>query len=141
MSRDAGTSTHLRAAGGNLVAAVYALAGCRVAWPLEPAPYDLVVERADGVMLRVQVKTCTTRQGGSWICWITRSTYAAVPGGKTRVRYATSDVDVLAVVDGDGAVYLIPFDVVAHQSTVTLRAYRSYLAARLEIAPDTCAAV
>lgn len=126
-------AVHLRAAGTHLVAAVYALGGCRVAWPLEPAPYDLLVERLGGQLLRVQVKTCTTRQGGSWICWITRSTYAAVPGGKSRVRYDPADVDVLAVVDGDHAVTLIPFPLVAAQSTVTLSAYADYRVARLDL--------
>ena len=128
------TSTTLRAAGPALVAAVYALRGHRVSWPLEPAPYDLLAEAPDGAVVRVQVKTCTTRQGGTWICWITRSAYAAVPGGKTRTRYGAADVDVLAVVDGECGVHLIPFARVADHSTVTLRAYAEFRVARLVLA-------
>jgi hypothetical protein len=98
-----------------------------VSWPLEPARYDLLVEQPDGGPLqRVQVKTCTTKQYDNWICWITRSTYASVPGGKRRVDYDASDVDVLGVVDGDLNAYLIPFAEVAGQTAVTLRAYERW---------------
>ena len=40
---------------------------------------------------------------------------------------------MLAVVDGDGGIYLIPYDLVAGQSTVTLRAYERYRVARLSL--------
>lgn len=105
--------SHLRTAGDLVVAGVYALTGCRVSWPLQPAPYDLLVEPAGGGSpVRVQVKTCTRKQGGTWLCWITRSTYAAVPGGKRRLSYESSEIDVLAVVDGDLSIYLIPYSLV-----------------------------
>ncbi len=121
---------HLPAAGALVVAAIYALQGSRVSWPLEPAPYDLLVEPPDGAaMLRVQVKTCTTQQHGTWICWVTRSRYARVPGGKRRTSYAPGDVDVLAVVTGDLDVYLLPFEVVAGRTAITLRSHTAYRAA------------
>jgi hypothetical protein len=123
---------HLPRAGSHLVAAVYALAGYHVSWPLEPAAYDLVVDSRDGQGLRrVQVKTCTTKQHGNWICWVTRSKYAPAPGGKRRAAYPVGSIDVLAVVDGDLQVYLIPFGLVAHKSAVTLRALERYQAGRL----------
>ena len=127
---------HLRTAGELLVAAIYALQGQRVSWPLQAAPYDLIAESSDHLSLaRVQVKTCTRKQAGAWLCWITRSEYADVPGGKRRVAYAIDDVDVLAVVDGDLQVYLIPFALVAGQSTVTPRAYDTYRVAGVALAP------
>jgi hypothetical protein len=125
----------VRRAGSHLVAAVYALEGHRVSWPLEPAFYDLLADPGDGTpILRVQVKTCTSRQGDAWMCWTGRTTYAPVLGGKRRVRYPPDALDVLAVVDGDLAVYLIPFALVAGQTTVTPRAYSQFRAGILSLA-------
>jgi hypothetical protein len=76
--------------------------------------------------VRVQVKTCTTQQHGNWICWVTRSEYAAVPGGKRRTSYNVEAIDVLAVVDGALQVYLLPFGLVACKTAVTLRAFEEY---------------
>lgn len=127
----------VRRAGAHIVAAVYALQGHRVSWPLESACYDLLADPGDGTsILRVQVKTCTSRQGDAWMCWTGRSTYAQVPGGKRRVLYPPDALDVLAVVDGDLAVYLIPFALVSAQSTVTPRAHAQYRVAQLELKPD-----
>ncbi|MCU1587280.1 MAG: hypothetical protein JWN31_773 [Frankiales bacterium] len=67
----------VRRAGAHLVAAVSALQGHRVSWPLEPAFYDLLADPGDSApILRVPVKTCTSRQGEAWTCWTGRSTYA-----------------------------------------------------------------
>jgi len=127
----------VRRAGSHLVAAVYALHGHRVSWPLEPACYDLLADAGDGTsILRIQVKTCTSRQGDAWMCWTGRSTYAPVPGGKRRVLYPPDALDVLAVVDGDLTVYLIPFPLVAAQATVTPRAYAQYRVAGLDLHKD-----
>lgn len=118
---------NLRRAGSLIVASVYALRGFRVSWPLEPAPYDLLAEEPRGEgLLRVQVKTCTSKQAGNWVCWITRSMYAPVPGGKRRIGYDVADVDVLGVVDGELNAYLIPFALVAGQTAVTLMAYSRF---------------
>jgi hypothetical protein len=62
----------LREAGGFLVAAACALRGYRVSWPLEPVAYDLVVDVGGHGLQRVQVKTATSRNEGSWVAWITR---------------------------------------------------------------------
>jgi hypothetical protein len=127
MSNDSATSAHVRRAGGHLVAAVYAMRGYRVSWPLEPAPYDLLADPgAQAGIVRVQVKTCTTQQHGNWICWVMRSEYAAVPGGKRRTSYNVDAIDVLAVVDGALQVYLLPFGLVAGKTAVTLRAFEEY---------------
>lgn len=115
----------LRSAGGHLVAAYCVLAGFRVSWPLEPAPYDLLVEDVKHRVRRVQVKTTTRQVAGIWVCGISRSTY--VPGGgKQRAVYEPGTVDDFGIVDGDLRVYLIPADLVAGRGTLTLRRYRSF---------------
>lgn len=124
--------SHVRSAGPALVAAVFAVQGWQVSWPLEPAPYDLVVAR-DDQLLRVQVKTCTTQQHGNWICWIMRSSYAAVPGSKRRTAYGEDQLDVLAVVDGALGVYLVPYGLVVGKTAITLRAYERYRVATLAL--------
>lgn len=116
---------HLRQAGTYLVAAVLALGGHAVSWPLEPAPYDLLVDTGQG-LLRVQVKTTSRKVGGSWNCAITRSVYADVPGGKRRARYDESTIDAFAVVDGDGDVYLIPVAVVAGRAALSLSRFVAF---------------
>ena len=116
---------HLRRAGGYLVAAVLALGGYAVSWPLEPGPYDLVVDGGDG-MMRVQVKTTSRKIAGSWNCSVTRSQYADVPGGKRRARYDAASIDAFAVVDGAGDVYLIPVDVVAGRASLSLCRFAAY---------------
>lgn len=121
---------HLRRAGALIVAATMSLAGYSVSWPLEPAPYDLVVGR-DGLLLRLQVKTTTRRVAGSWNCAVTRSEYADVPGGKRRARYDVGQLDAFAVVDGDGDVYLIPVGVVADRAALALGRFGSYRLPRL----------
>ena len=128
---------HVRRAGDLLVASVYALLGFRVSWPLHAAEYDVLAESADGsTLLRVQVKTCTSRPDGAWRTWITRSQYAAVPGGKRRVAYAPSAVDVLAIVAGDLNVYLIPYRLVVGLSTVAPAAYEAFRVAGVSLAQE-----
>lgn len=123
---------HLRQAGAYIVAGAFTLAGHRVSWPLEPAAYDLVVD-AGGRLLRVQVKTSSRQVGGSWTCSITRSEYADVAGGKRRVRYTTDEVDIFAVVDGAGEVYVIPIDDVAGLTNLSMRRYDAYRIPRLPL--------
>lgn len=116
--------SHLRTAGAQMAAAAFLLAGYRVLWPLEPAPYDLVVEKDQ--LLRVQVKTTTRREAGSWTCSITRSEYADVAGGKRRVCYQPGDFELFAIFDGDGELYVIPFDEVAGMTYLSLPRYVAY---------------
>ena len=54
-------ASRLRSAGPMLVAGYLTLEGYRVSWPLEPAPYDLLVSQAKETPSRVQVKTSTRR--------------------------------------------------------------------------------
>jgi hypothetical protein len=123
-------AAHLRSAGPMLVAAMCTLAGHRISWPLEPTVYDLLVETGTR-LLRVQVKTCTRRMAGSWVCSVTRSEYADVAGGKRRAWYSPEEVDVFAIVDGDGDVYWIPIEDVVGQANLSLRRYAAYRVPRL----------
>ncbi len=126
---------HLRHAGSYLAAAAFVLAGHRVSWPLEPAPYDLVVDTGER-LLRVQVKTSSRLVGGVWTCGITRSEYADVAGGKRKVRYSPDEVDAFAVVDGAGEVYVIPIEDVVGLTHLSLRHYANYRIPRLAAGPD-----
>lgn len=119
-------SGRLREAGSYVVAAACALIGHKVSWPLEPATYDLLVDTGPAGIQRVQVKTCTYRSGGAWVCGITRSEYAAAPGGKRRVHYSPDEIDYFGIVDGDLAVYLIPAGLLAGVGTISLRKYSSF---------------
>jgi hypothetical protein len=107
----------LREAGAFLVAAACALRGYRVSWPLEPVAYDLVVDAGAHGLQRVQVKTGTSRAGGSWVAWITKG---------ARTPYSRDEVDWFGVVDGDLSVYMIPIDAVEGQASVSLRRYEGY---------------
>jgi hypothetical protein len=84
-------------------------------------------------VLRVQVKSCTSRQGGRRICWITRSEYAQVAGGKRRVAYPAGSLDIIAVVDDALQVYAIPFELVSGMTAVTLGAYEQFKVAQLNV--------
>jgi hypothetical protein len=121
---------HLREAGVLVVAAVLALQGRKVSWPLEPTGYDLVVESPSGLQ-RVQVKTTTRRAAGTWVCNLSRSTYAADSAAlRRRTWYSPDEIDVFGVVDGDLDVYMIPATVVAGLSAIHVRKYCSYRVAR-----------
>lgn len=115
--------SHLRDAGAYVVAGVCAMQGSKVAWPLEPAVYDLLIDTGRDVH-RVQVKTTTWRLNGTWACKITRR-----QSGQ-KAWYTKRDIDFFGLVDGDLQVYMIPVEVVAGIGTVILRHYERYRIAR-----------
>jgi hypothetical protein len=119
-------TTHLRAAGPMLVAAFLTLEGYRISWPLEPAPYDLLVTRASDTTSRVQVKTTANREAGTWVCSLTRHVYAAKNRWHERQVYDLAEIDSFGVVDGDLGIYLIPAAVVGGLSAIHLRRYSQY---------------
>jgi hypothetical protein len=123
--RDTPDLKNLRTAGAFIVAAACTLCGYRVSWPIEPAPYDLLVEGGDGGLHRVQVKTTTVRSGSGWVCDVSRSTY--VPGGtKKRAHYDPDEVDVFGIVDGDLAVYFIPARLAIGTTSLSLAKYAGF---------------
>jgi hypothetical protein len=117
--------SQLRSAGPMLIATTCLLAGHRISWPLEPAPYDLLVDTG-AERLRVQVKTCTRLMGGSWNCSVTRSEYAGGASGKRRAWYSPDEIDVFAIIDGDGQIYWIPIGDIIGQTSLSLRRYGAY---------------
>ena len=119
-----GEPKHLRRAAALLVASRCTLLGHDVSWPLEPSPYDLLLDAAAVGILRVQVKSGTRRVNGSWTVWITRGGRAS--DGSARRRYSTDEIDYFGVVDGDQSVYMIPVQVVEGQTAISLRRYEQY---------------
>ncbi len=111
--------TNLPRAGSLIAAAWFALCGYQVSWPLEPARYDLLVQR--GLELqRVQVKTASVRAGDSWQVWISTT------GGR-RTTYDPEEIDLFFVIDGDFTFYAIPVEVVGGMHAVTLSTCAAYV--------------
>lgn len=105
----------LRSAAPSLAAAWFIQHGCRVSWPLEPCPYDLVVD-ISRVLYRIQVKTATYRDHGAdvWACGLAQN------GNGKGTPYDPDDIDFFFIVDGDGGYYLVPIQEVAGQRSVNL---------------------
>ncbi len=76
---------HLREAGASIAAAWFTLCGNSVLFPIEPAVYDLVVSRQDGLS-RVQVKTTTHYSKNGWMISVGRRPYSI---RKTRLSFPT----------------------------------------------------
>lgn len=117
--------SELRYAASSLATTWFLLRGCPVSVPAEPAPYDLLVELPEGVQ-KVQVKSVTRRDRyGSFQVGIAPvrthgpDLYMAVP-------YDPRDVDMFFIVDGDGGIYLIPMEIVAGRSTLSVNAYQAF---------------
>lgn len=126
------TWEHLRDAGPTIIASRLLMAGYRVSWPLEPCAYDLVVESPRG-MQRVQVKTTTRRESGSWLCSLKRSLYDAAAGYCVTGFYSAGEIDAFGVVDGDLDAYLIPFGLLEGRGSVLVRGFEAY---RLAASPN-----
>lgn len=99
----------LRSAAEAIAVGWYALRGFDV---FVPAPgmstrADLVAMSMTSTV-RVQVKTSTSRQGGSWVVKFLRGARSA-DGATT---YSPDEIDEFFVVTGDGAMYRIPINVV-----------------------------
>ena len=105
----------LRSAAPSLAAAWFIQRGCHVSWPLEPCPYDLVVD-ISRVLYRIQVKTATGRDAatGAWACGLLQN------GNHKNSPYDPDDIDFFFIVDGDGGYYLVPIEDVVGQGQVNL---------------------
>ncbi|WP_375490132.1 group I intron-associated PD-(D/E)XK endonuclease [uncultured Jatrophihabitans sp.] len=108
--------TRLRTAAPMLAAAWFTVRGYAVCWPLEPQRYDLLVERGAQIQ-RVQVKTTTWRDDGSYAVSITNSRSAG------RVSYSQGEIDCFFVVDGELNAYLLPTADVVGRQRLSLQAY------------------
>ncbi|MEL7975064.1 hypothetical protein AAG589_04310 [Isoptericola sp. F-RaC21] len=110
--------SRLDRAGSLLAAAWFTLCGDDVAWPLEPARYDLLVTTGAGVR-RVQVKTTTTRAGETWKVYLSTTSRGRRP-------YDLDEIDDFFVIDGDLTQYLIPAVVVGGLHAIHVGAYERY---------------
>lgn len=99
--------------------------GYLVSIPLEPAPYDLIADSDQGFQ-RIQVKTTSYRtQSGRYLARLTRTSYDVTAhlntAGKYRsVAYDAGIIDYFFIVTDEQTKYLIPFNTVKGQLTVTL---------------------
>jgi hypothetical protein len=107
-------------AGSLLCAAWFTLRGWNVAWPLEPARFDLIVSK-NGASQRVQVKTTTSRTNRTWVVSLSKSR-------KGLIAYDPDEIDSFFVLDGELACYLIPVVVVGGLHRIHLSAYAAYRA-------------
>lgn len=113
---------HLRFASTATATQWFMRRGYMVSIPVEPAPYDLVVE-SDAGLQRVQVKSTTVRSRGRWTVGLRRSAYSGDSDGSTPYKYQAYDesvIDLFFVVCGDGAKYLIPIESLANQRSASL---------------------
>jgi hypothetical protein len=116
---------HLREAGSSIAAAWFALSGCGVLLPVEPALYDLVVAMPEGLQ-RIQVKTTTHYSKNGWLVAVGRRPYS-VGNTAPRVSYDPGLIDFFLVIDGDLNIYLIPSRIIAGRVGILLRTYTKYI--------------
>jgi PD-(D/E)XK endonuclease len=117
---------HLRDAAQSLAMAWFLLRGLWPANPIEPRPYDLLVDTPTGVK-RVQVKTTTSRAtSGSWQVRIARH-----GGGGDRhdrmVPYRADEIDLFVIIDGELMLYLIPLTAVMGRTQICLGPYSEFI--------------
>jgi hypothetical protein len=123
---------HLRDAGPHLVLFAFNAAGLAAALAPEGAAYDVVADFGSDGLKRIQVKTCTGKDAGSWRCQLSRSEYDRTGhGGHRRGVYSSEEIDYFACIDGDLQLYLIPIELVEGQATIQLRKYSPYRVAGL----------
>jgi hypothetical protein len=115
----------LRVAAGTLAAAWFALRGCTVSLPIEPAEYDLLAGTQEGIR-RVQVKTTTFANKDGWMVTVGHHPDTHSKRGQL-LAYDPDDIDLFFIVDGDMTMYLIPSRAIAGRVRIVLRTYRKYI--------------
>jgi hypothetical protein len=112
---------HLPQAAPTLAAAWFMERGYRVSMPIEPAPYDLVVEADDG-FVRVQVKSASkVASNGHYEAAIYRQSYRNSTA-RDRCTYSADEVDVFFIVTSSGDMFLIPLSVTGRRASLVLDA-------------------
>jgi hypothetical protein len=116
----------LRDSGTAIAAAWFMLCGCNVAFPVEPAHYDLLVS-LDNIVERVQVKTTTyKRKKDGWSVSVGRRPYSA-GNREPKIPYDPDGLDYFFIVDGELTMYLIPSRVLVGRVSILLRSYTGYV--------------
>lgn len=119
---------HLRNAGPYLVLFAFNAAGTPAALAPEGAAYDVLADFGAGGVKRIQVKTGTGKNAGSWVCRLSRSEYDRLGhGGHRQAVYSAEEIDYFACIDGDLQLYLIPVTVVEGLASINLRKYEPYI--------------
>ena len=127
---------HLRNAGPYLVLFTFNVAGLPATLAPEGTPYDVLVDLGQHGVKRVQVKTGTGKESGSWLCRLSRSEYDKNGhGGHRQALYSSEEIDYFACVDGEFRVYLIPIDAVEDRGSISLRKYAAFRLCRLYESP------
>jgi hypothetical protein len=116
---------YLRDAATSVAASWFSLCGFNVAFPLEPALYDLLVATPEGIK-RVQVKTTTCFSKDGWTVVVGRRPYS-IGNRERRVPYDPELIDWFFIMDGDLTIYLIPSRVIAGRITILLHTYTKYI--------------
>lgn len=116
---------HLRDAAASIAASWFSLCGFNVAFPLEPAVYDLLVSTPEGIR-RVQVKTTTCFSKDGWTVPVSRRPYS-IGNRERRVPYDPELIDWFFIIDGDLNIYLIPSRVIAGRIAILLHTYTKYV--------------
>jgi hypothetical protein len=120
-----GNLRYLRDAATSVAASWFSLCGFNVAFPLEPALYDLLVSTPEGIK-RVQVKTTTCFSKDGWTVVVGRRPYS-IGNRERRVPYDPELIDWFFIMDGDLTIYLIPSRVIAGRITILLHTYTKYI--------------
>ena len=99
--------------------------GYTVCVPVEPAPYDLVVDSDEG-LVRVQVKSTVSKERTDrWVVRISRMAYErgtkpGANGARVKCLYASGEIDYFFVVTPVGDYYLIPLSATTGLASLTL---------------------
>lgn len=129
----------LRDAGPYLVLFAFNGSGIPATLAPEGAAYDVLADLGSPGVKRIQVKTGTGKNAGSWRCQLTRSVYDSNGhGGHRQALYSAEEVDFFACIDGDLELYLIPIEVVEGLASINLRKYRPYVVTGLYGHPRLC---
>ena len=116
---------YLRVAAGTVAAAWFALRGCAVSLPIEPAEFDLLARTPEGIS-RVQVKTTTFHGKDGWMVSVGHHPDTRSKNGHL-LAYDPDEIDLFFIVDGDMTMYLIPSRAIAGRVRILLRTYQKYI--------------
>lgn len=117
----------LKSAALSIIMAWTILRGWRPSMPVEPAPYDLLLD-VENSIYRTQVKSATAKQEDrDWCVGIGRNAY--LPGEPKRryVPYDPDELDLFTIVDGDLKIFMVPSREVAGITELSLGSCAQYL--------------
>ena len=114
----------LRVAAEAIAIAWLTLRGVPVAVPTKSEEYDMLASFPSGIR-RVQVKSTTHRSAGKWLVGVGRRPYTK-DGVANKIPYDPDSLDYFFLINGEGAIYLIPSRVLAGRTAIYLDTYSEY---------------